>query len=157
MGGGRKGEKRALLPAPSSLLLRHRRRLAGVTLGMRQILNGSCKVTSRERGGGGGGRRRKRQAERQVYQGTHSFLRGPRHHRIELSPFLVLVFVCARPISFVTLRARGRCSSSGRCMGPGCGASCCFWRGSLRDETASIRSGTVSPCTWRMRRETHWE
>ena len=109
----------------------------GVTLGMRQILNGSCKVTSRE------GAEAEAEAEEEVYQGTH--LVGI----IASSslPSCVGVCVCAPlPSPFETLKASEGVYRRCTCTGSACGVFHVFLReGNDRAAAASLNSGTVSP------------
>ena len=144
MGGGRKGEKLAG-PAGALLLLLLLLRRFRVTLGMRQILNGSCKVTTRRERARTRGRRR---GKRREFIRALTWLASS--HRIGLSPLLVSVGVCARPLSpFVTLMAREgeeeKVFIVGHIQYSTClellGIPCCSWRGVT---TASIYSGADS-------------
>ena len=99
------------------------------------------------RGGGGGGGR----------GGSLSGHSLGWHHRIELSPLLVLVFVCAPPLSIRNAQSERRCLSSMYVYGVGVrGIPCFSQRGERprRGRLAQLRhSFALRTCTWRMGRE----
>ena len=123
---------------------------SGVTLGMRQILNGSCKVTSEEEegGGGGGGRARWKFIRALTWLASS-------HRALSL---LVLVFVCAPPpLSIRNAQSERRCLSSMYVYGVGVrGIPCFSQRGERprRGRLTQLRHGfALRTCMWRMGRE----